>query len=117
MEVIGKIGKFTVKFNDIVDEKDLFEKSSGFEEIFGRNNKCKCGSDDVSLNFRIANGVGKNAGKKFKYYEKICNACGLRFPYGQTDNNKLFPKYDPGWHRYVAPTEEEQDESVKKGKK
>lgn len=112
MEAMAKIGKFTIKFENFSDEKELFELASGFEEIFGRNNKCKCDSNDVSLNVRIATDTVKN--KKYKYYEKICNDCGLRFPYGQTDNNKLFPKYNPGWHKYVPPKDDGDD---KKGKK
>ncbi len=108
--------RITVKISSN-DNKDLFEQIAKFDEIFCNNLTCKnCGKSETRLNVRT---VDEN-----NYYERVCNACGNTFSFGQhKKGGSLFPKYDKGkggWSKWVADAEGDSSSktaSPKAGKK
>ncbi len=100
--------RYTVQYQ-VENDKQLFEETAKFEEIFGNNLACgHCQSKNVRNSVRVVvPSEGKMKGKSCTYYERICNECDYKFAFGQrVDDGSLFPKHDQGWTKYTAKDEQ-----------
>lgn len=79
-----KTGNVTIEF-DADKETDIFEKLSGFQEVFG---EISCPVEGSKQRFRY---MVREAGK-YKFYELRCLDTGYKLAFGQSDGGKLFPK-------------------------
>jgi hypothetical protein len=106
MKVICKVNdKLTFEL-DGAGQKDIFEKLSSVQEVFGESACGKCAGTDLRFQVRE---VDSN-----KFYEIKCNKCGAVLAFGaHKKGDTLFPKRkdsdgkflpDKGWHKWVPPT-------------
>lgn len=76
------------------DDKELFERLSEVQEVFGQGKCGACQSEDVKFVVREVDGN--------KFYEVVCNACRAKLGFGQhKKGNTMFPRRKDGDGNYI----------------
>lgn len=90
MKATMKLGRMDIEVEG-GNQKDLFLEMSKAAEVFGEKECGLCKSPDIRPIVRRVHDDKQR--KDFDYYENVCNKCGAKLSYGQSnDKVSLFPK-------------------------
>ena len=87
---------------DAADPKVAFQKIAYLQSIFGVKKCGNCGSTNLRLQHRKAQG-------KYDYYSVVCDDCGHELKFGQQEaTGQLFPKkWEPPFRKQQSQSDDD----------